>query len=111
MFTWTAGTTSSSRASVQTLLITGFWCLSMKTTCHLSLLISLLILGSGCTQGRMTDPFTLLINFGPRNPAYDSDYTKYPTYFALHVDKGKTWFSFKVDSKVGLLLLTAPLYT
>lgn len=50
-------------------------------------------------QGRMTDPFTVLINFGPRNPAYDDDYTKYPTYFALHVDKGKTWFSVKLDSK------------
>ena len=48
----------------------------------------------------MTDPFTLVINFGPRNPAYDGDYTKYPTYFALHVDKGKTWFSVKLDSKV-----------
>ena len=28
-------------------------------------------------------------------------YTKYPTYFApYHTDKDKTWFSFKVDSKV-----------
>jgi hypothetical protein len=49
----------------------------------------------------MTDHFTVLINFGPRNPAFDSDYTKYPTYFALHVEKGKTWFSFKMDHKVG----------
>jgi hypothetical protein len=48
----------------------------------------------------MTGPFTVLINFGPRNPAFDDDYTKYPTYFALHVDKDKTWFSVKLDSKV-----------
>jgi hypothetical protein len=63
-------------------------------------------------QGRMTDHFTVLINFGPRNPAFDSDYTKYPTYFALHVEKGKTWFSFKMDHKVGAYstLLPADLF-
>ena len=61
---------------------------------------SLIETKSPFSQGRMTDPFTLVINFGPRNPAYDGDYTKYPTYFALHVDKGKTWFSVKLDSKV-----------
>jgi len=49
-------------------------------------------------QGRMTEPFTLLINFGQRNPDYDSDYTKYDSYFALHVSKDNAWFTEKITS-------------
>jgi len=49
-------------------------------------------------QGRMAEPFTLLINFGQRNPDYDSDYTKYDSYFALHVSKDNAWFTEKITS-------------
>jgi len=50
-------------------------------------------------QGRMGEPFTLLINFGPRNKDYDSDYTKYDSYFALHVSATNAWFTEKITSK------------
>jgi hypothetical protein len=49
-------------------------------------------------QGRMGEPFTLLINFGPRNPDFDNDYTKYESYFALHVSKDNAWFTEKITS-------------
>jgi len=50
-------------------------------------------------QGRMTGPFTVLINFGPRIPANDKDFKKYESYFALHVDKNRAWFSVKINGK------------
>ena len=37
-------------------------------------------------QGRLTEPFSLLVNMDSRNPNYDSDYTNYTNYLALHVD-------------------------
>ena len=48
-------------------------------------------------QGRMSEPFTLLVNMGPRQQEFDKDYTKYRTYLALHVDHQKAWFSIKRD--------------
>eukprot|EP00088_Acartia_fossae_P017718 TRINITY_DN20135_c0_g1_i10.p1 TRINITY_DN20135_c0_g1~~TRINITY_DN20135_c0_g1_i10.p1 ORF type:complete len:530 (-),score=155.57 TRINITY_DN20135_c0_g1_i10:192-1781(-) len=48
-------------------------------------------------QGRMGGPFTLLINFGPRIEKNDSDYTKYDSYFALHVSEDNAWFTAKID--------------
>jgi len=50
-------------------------------------------------QGRMTEPFTLLINFGAREPSKDGDYRKYENYFALHVERDRAWFSVKIDGK------------
>jgi len=50
-------------------------------------------------QGRMAQPFTLLINFGPRNEKFDSDYTKYYSYFALHVNETTAWFTEKITGK------------
>lgn len=44
-------------------------------------------------QARMTEPFTLMIVFGERNPDNDQDLTKYENYFALNVDHEKAWFS------------------
>ena len=44
-------------------------------------------------HGRISQPFTLLINLAPRNAQFDSDYTKYLNYFAPHVDKQKAWFT------------------
>ena len=44
-------------------------------------------------QGRLTEPFTLVVNMDKRNPAFDKDYTKYSNYLALHVDHDKVWFS------------------
>merc|ERR1711970_1643709 len=52
-------------------------------------------------QGRMTAAFTVLVNFGPRIPANDNDYTKYQNYFALHVNKGNAFFSSKFNGKAG----------
>jgi len=46
-------------------------------------------------QGRMSEPFTIIVNMGPRNSGYDKDYSKYETYLALHVDHQKAWFSIK----------------
>jgi len=46
-------------------------------------------------QGRMSEPFTILVNMNDRNPEFDSDYTKYSSYLALHVDHQKAWFSIK----------------
>jgi len=46
-------------------------------------------------QGRMSEPFTLLVNMGPRQPEFDKDYSRYNTYLALHVDHQKAWFSIK----------------
>ena len=48
-------------------------------------------------QGRMSEPFTLLVNMGPRQQEFDKDYIKYRTYLALHVDHQKAWFSIKRD--------------
>ena len=45
----------------------------------------------------MSEPFTLLVNMGPRQQEFDKDYTKYRTYLALHVDHQKAWFSIKRD--------------
>ena len=46
-------------------------------------------------QGRMTEPFSLVVAMESRNPAFDKDYTKYSNYLALHVDRDKAWFSIK----------------
>jgi len=52
-------------------------------------------------QGRMTGAFTVLVNFGPREPANDKDYTKYKNYFALHVNKDRAFFSSRFNGKAG----------
>ena len=46
-------------------------------------------------QGRMTEPFSLVVAMESRNPAFDKNYTKYSNYLALHVDRDKAWFSIK----------------
>ena len=46
-------------------------------------------------HGRISEPFTLLVNMAPRNPQFDSDHTLYSSYLALHVDHKKAWFSMK----------------
>jgi len=48
-------------------------------------------------QGRMSEPFTLLIVFEERNSDNDNDFKKYSNYFALNVDHEKAWFSIKRD--------------
>jgi len=50
-------------------------------------------------QGRMTAPFSVIINFGKREPANDRDFTRYNSYLGLHVDEGRAWFSLKIDGK------------
>ena len=51
-------------------------------------------------QGRISEPFTLLVALCPRIPANDKDYTKYPCYLALHVDYEKAWFSMQKEGKL-----------
>jgi len=51
-------------------------------------------------QGRMSEPFTLLIAMTPRNPEFDSDFTQYQSYLALHVDHQKAWFSIKKNGRL-----------
>jgi len=46
-------------------------------------------------QGRLTEPFTLMIVLSARDERNDKDLTKYDTYLALHVDFTKAWFSMK----------------
>ena len=48
-------------------------------------------------QGRLTEPFSLVIVMESRNTSYDQDYTKYANYMALNVDRDKAWFSIKKD--------------
>ena len=48
-------------------------------------------------QGRLTEPFSLVIAMEGRNTSYDQDYTKYTNYLALNVDRDKAWFSVKKD--------------
>ena len=51
-------------------------------------------------QGRISEPFTLLVALSPRNPEYDKDYTRYPCYLALHVEYDKAWFSIQKEEKL-----------
>jgi len=51
-------------------------------------------------QVRVSAPFTLLIVFEPRNPAFDRDYRRYGSYLALHVEENRAWFTVKLNSQV-----------
>jgi len=50
-------------------------------------------------QGRLTEPFTLLVNMEERNQSFDDDYSKYSNFLALHVDHEKAWFSLNRNGK------------
>ena len=50
-------------------------------------------------QGRISEPFTLLVAFSPRILDNDKDFTRYSCYLALHVDHEKAWFSMQRDGK------------
>ena len=58
-------------------------------------------------QGRLTEPFTLVIAMESRNSGNDKNYNKYNNYLALHVDHQKAWFSIKRN---GLQVGTQPLH-
>jgi len=51
-------------------------------------------------QGRLTEPFSLVIAMERRNTSYDHDYTKYSNYLALNVDRDKAWFSVKKSGMI-----------
>ena len=46
-------------------------------------------------QGRLREPFTLLVNMSCRQPDYDGDHSQYSNYLALHLDHQRAWLSMK----------------